>query len=35
MDNALEDITIGKGTWLDKVTFSILEREKKLVEAQK
>src|SRR3954451_21040373 len=30
MDNALEDITIGKGTWLDKVAFSIMEREKKL-----
>ena len=30
MDNALEDVTIGKGTWLDKVAFSILEREKNL-----
>ena len=30
MDNALDDVTIGKGTWLDKVAFSILEREKKL-----
>src|SRR5919206_1467051 len=30
MDSALEDITIGKGTWLDKIAFSIIEREKKL-----
>ena len=30
MDSALEDVTIGKGTWLDKIAFSIIEREKKL-----
>lgn len=31
MDNALEETTtIGKGTWLDKIAFSIVEREKKL-----
>ena len=35
MDNALEDVTIGKGTWLDKVAFSILEREKNLVRSTK
>src|SRR6476646_1723736 len=35
MDNALEDVTIGKGTWLDKVAFSIVEREKNLVRSTK
>src|SRR5919199_6843092 len=30
MDSALEDVTIGKGTWLDKIAFYIIEREKKL-----
>src|SRR6476661_6471353 len=30
MDDSIEEITIGKGTWLDKVAFTIIEREKKL-----
>ena len=31
MDNSIEEIiTIGKGTWIDKVAFTIIEREKKL-----
>jgi lysyl-tRNA synthetase, class I len=31
MDDSIEEIiTIGKGTWIDKVAFTILEREKKL-----
>ena len=30
MEDSLEEITIGKGTWIDKVAFTIIEREKKL-----
>ena len=31
MDDSIEEIiTIGKGTWIDKVAFTIIEREKKL-----
>ncbi|HEY6534419.1 MAG TPA: lysine--tRNA ligase [Candidatus Nitrosocosmicus sp.] len=30
MDDSLEEITIGKGTWIDKIAFSILDRERKL-----
>ena len=30
MDDSLEDFIIGKGTWIDKVAFTIIEREKKL-----
>ncbi|MER5174827.1 MAG: lysine--tRNA ligase [Candidatus Nitrosocosmicus sp.] len=30
MDDSMEEITIGKGTWIDKVAFTIIEREKKL-----
>ncbi len=30
MDDSLGEITIGKGTWIDKIAFSILERERKL-----
>ncbi len=30
MGDSLEEITIGKGTWIDKVAFTIIEREKKL-----
>ena len=30
MDDSLEELIIGKGTWIDKVAFTIVEREKKL-----
>jgi lysyl-tRNA synthetase class 1 len=30
MEDSLEELTIGKGTWIDKVAFAIAEREKKL-----
>src|SRR5215216_2041255 len=30
MDVASEEFIIGKGTWIDKVAFTIIEREKKL-----
>ncbi len=30
MDDSLEEFTIGKGTWIDKVASTIVEREKKL-----
>ena len=30
MDDSLEEFIIGKGTWIDKVGFTIVEREKKL-----
>ncbi|MBA3978235.1 MAG: lysine--tRNA ligase [Nitrosopumilus sp.] len=30
MEDSLEELTIGKGTWIDKVAFTIIEREQKL-----
>jgi lysyl-tRNA synthetase, class I len=30
MDDSVEEFIIGKGTWIDKVAFTIVEREKKL-----
>lgn len=30
MEDSFEELTIGKGTWIDKVAFVIVEREKKL-----
>jgi lysyl-tRNA synthetase, class I len=30
MDDPIDEITIGKGTWIDKVAFMIIERERKL-----
>jgi lysyl-tRNA synthetase class 1 len=35
MDASSEDFIIGKGTWIDKVAFTIIEREKKLGRATK
>jgi lysyl-tRNA synthetase class 1 len=35
MDASSEEFIIGKGTWIDKVAFTIIEREKKLGRATK